>query len=116
MQRPFAVTILSWLFIAAGAVGLVYHAVGFRAGDPLADVILVLVVRALAIWGGIFALRGANWARWLLVAWMAYHVVISWGHSTSEVASHAILLLVTAIVYFRAPGSAWFRRGLVSGV
>ena len=116
MRRPFAVTILSWLFIAAGAVGLVYHAVGFRAGDPLADVILVLVVRALAVLGGVFALRGANWARWLLVAWMAYHLALGFGHSTSEIASHAILLLVTAIVYFRAPGSTWFRRGWVSGV
>ena len=117
MQRPLSVTILSWAFIAAGAVGLVYHAAGLRsgAGDRLDDVVLVLVLRALAIIGGAFALRGANWGRWLLLLWMAYHVVISVGHLSFEVVAHAIVLVVVAVVYFRAPGSAWFRRDIVSG-
>ena len=37
---------------------------------------------------------GHNWARWLLVAWLAFHVVVSGFHSMSEMAAHAVLLIV----------------------
>jgi len=114
MQRPLSVTILSWAFIAAGAVGLVYHVTELRSGDRPADVVLVLVLRMLAILGGGVALRGANWGRWLLLGWMAFHVVISFWHSASEVAAHAVLLIAVILVFFRAPGSAWFRRDAVT--
>jgi hypothetical protein len=109
MQRPRSVTILSWIFIAAGATGLAYHATVIEPGDRPGDVVLMLLVRALAITGGAFALRGANWARWLLAAWMTYHVVISVWDSAFAVAAHAMLLVVSMLVYFRAPASEWFR-------
>ena len=31
----------------------------------------------LAIVSGVFMLRGHNWARWLALVWMAFHVAIS---------------------------------------
>src|SRR3954469_12246021 len=98
-KRPLPVTIIGWLFIAAGTVGLVYHAREFKLGDPFDnEAVWVSVVRVLAIVGGVFVLRGRNWARWLLLLWMAVHVVLSVYHSLREVIMHA--LLTTVIAYF----------------
>ena len=108
-QRPLAVTILSWLFIAAGAVGLVYHASALPDENGVVAASVLLLIRALAIIGGGFALRGANWSRWLLLAWAGFHVVISLSELSSGVA-HTVLLIVVWYVYFRSPASAWFRR------
>lgn len=87
----------------------VFFVVIILAGDRPGEVVFVLLVRALGITGGAFALRGANWARWLLVASMTYHVVISARDSAFAVAAHAMLLVVSMFVYFRAPASEWFR-------
>ena len=71
-KRPRSVVLVSCLFIAAGILGFVYHASELKAQDPVqSDLILVLFIRLLAVVGGVFALRGANWARWLLLVWMA---------------------------------------------
>ena len=35
----------------------------------------------LAILSGVFMLRGQNWARWLALAWIAFHVIpVSYTH------------------------------------
>ena len=36
---------------------------------------------SLAIVCGVFLLRGHNWARWLALAWIAFHVVLSAFHA-----------------------------------
>lgn len=111
-RRPLSVTIIGWLFILAGAVGLVYHLSDLSMRDPFPnDSVWVLVVRALAIAGGIFCLRGMNSGRWLLVAWMAYHVVLSYFHSVSQTVMHAILLGVIVVALFHPRASSYFGRG-----
>jgi hypothetical protein len=107
-SRPFSVTVISCLFIAAGIIGIAYHASELR--NPFAsEAVWVLFVRLLAVVGGIAALRGANWGRWLLILWMAYHVVLSAFHSVAELAFHAVFLAVIAFVLLRTPASAYFR-------
>ena len=106
--RPPSVTAIGWLFIVAGTVGVTYHAKEFRI-PPSAEVLWVLLVRLLAIVCGLFVLRGANWARWLALAWVAYHVGLSALHSVSETAVHAALLAVVAFVLLRPRASAFFR-------
>jgi hypothetical protein len=64
----------------------------------------------LAILGGAFVLRGKNWARWLVLAWIAYHVVLSAFHHFFELAVHAALLAVFAYILFRPRASAYFQR------
>jgi len=101
------------LMIATGALGLVYHIREFNLQHPLAnDVLWILLLRLLAIVCGVFMLRGSDWARWLTLAWLAYHVVISMFHSMGEVAAHAILLAVFAFFLFR-PGATNYFRGTV---
>ncbi len=106
MKRPVVVTILGVLFIAAGLVGLAYH-LSERPVDRW--IVLVSFIRILAIVGGVFLLMGHNWARWLLVAWLAFHVAVSAFHSVSEMAAHAVLLMAVAYFVFTPPGSKYFQ-------
>ena len=109
-SRPLSVTVIGLLFIVAGAVGLAYHAKDLEVADPFKnDVVWVCLVRLLAIVFGVFTLRGRNWARWGLISWMAYHVLLSAYHSLREVLMHALLLAVFAWFLFRPVASAYFR-------
>jgi hypothetical protein len=108
--RPRSVTVISWLFIVAGIVGLVYHASELKTSGPLDyEAVWVLLLRLLAVIGGAFMLRGADWARWLVLAWIAYHVVLSAFHSWSETAVHAALLAGVAYLLLRPEAGAYFR-------
>ena len=108
--RPLHVTAFGWLFIAAGVVGLVYHATELRIPGPVdPEQVWVLLLRLLAIVGGAFLLRGAGWARWLVLAWIAYHVVLSAFHSSSDTLVHAALLALVAYGLLRSDAAAYFR-------
>jgi hypothetical protein len=108
-NRPLYVTVIAWLFVAAGVVGVAYHATELNVRSPFDDdVIWVLAVRLLAIVAGFFILRGANWARWLAIAWVAFHVILSAFHSVSQTVAHAMLFAVVAYVLLRPAASAYF--------
>src|SRR6188768_426590 len=108
-QRPLSVTLIGYLFIAAGVIGIIYHASELKdVATP--EVGLVLFVRVLAIIGGVFTLRGANWARWLVVTWIIYHVVLSFFHSTAEVIMHVILSIVVVICLFHPKANTYFKK------
>ena len=110
-KRPHSVTVIGCLFVAAGAVGFAYHLTEFKAEGPLQyDVVWVCFVRLLAVLGGVFMLRGRNWARWLLLLWMAFHVILSAFHSLSELLMHGLLFVVIAYFLFRPQASAYFWR------
>ena len=109
-RRPRSITIISWLFIAAGSIGLLYHLYEFSSRSPFDyGLVAILLIRLAAILAGVFMLRGANWARWLLVVWMAYHIVLSAFHSVTELAMHALLFGTVAYFLFRSQPSAYFR-------
>jgi hypothetical protein len=48
---------------------------------------------------GVFMLRGFNWARWMLVAWVGYHTFQSIAHTRFE-------LLFNALYYVHSPWEA----------
>ena len=54
-------------------------------------------------------LRGCNWARWLALAWIAFHVVLSAFHSLPEFALHAVLCAVFAYFLLRPDAALYFR-------
>ena len=109
-RRPLSITIIGWLFIGAGIIGFVYHATEFKIQRPVEyDLIWVSIVRLLAILSGVFLLRGSNWARWLLLIWLTYHVILSAFHSFFQLAMHGLLLGVIAYFLFRPQASAYFR-------
>lgn len=109
MKRPWAVTVLGSLFIVAGLVGLFYHVTQEKLGWGLA---LILLLRLLAVIGGIFLLLGHSWARGLTVGWLAFHVVVSAFHSMEQMAAHAVLLVIVIFFLFKKPEANYFRSAL----
>ena len=109
-KRPRSITVISWIFLAAGFIGLAYHATEFNAQSPFEyDVVWVCFVRLLAILCGVFMLRGSNWARWLLVVWLGYHVILSGLHTPFELLVHSLLFAGVLYFLFRPQASAYFR-------
>jgi hypothetical protein len=54
-------------------------------------------------------LRGHNWARWLALAWIGCHVILSAFHSVFEVAVHGLLFAAIAYFLFRPRATRYFR-------
>lgn len=105
-KRPLVLTLFGWFLILAGAVGFAGHFPIHRAWH--ADDAWPLGLELILLVAGVFILRRQNWARWLAVAWIAFHVALSFYHSLREVAVHTlILLLFVGILYHRA-ARVWF--------
>jgi hypothetical protein len=49
-----------------------------------------------------------NWARWLLVVWMAFHIVLSALHSLAEVLIHCVLFTAILYLLFRRQSEPYF--------
>jgi len=108
-KRPLTVSIVSFLYIAAGAIGLVYHLKEFKTSTPFqSEIVWISLVRLLAIVSGIFMLLGRSWARWLALAWITFHVVISFFHSWQQVVFHGLLLVLIAYFLYRPQAKAFF--------
>ena len=110
-KRPLSITILAWVYIAVGAAGFAYHLTDLRASEAFRyDGIWIELVRLLAVLAGAFMLRGHNWARWLALAWMALHVIVSAFHSLPECAIHGLFCAIIAWLLFRPPAARYFRQ------
>ena len=107
-SRPLAVIIIACVYILTGAFGFAAHLGDLRV--PQFDGIGVELIRLLAVVAGVFLLLGRNWARWLALAWMAFHVVISIFNSLGQVAVHGAFLAVIAWFLFR-PEVSWYFHG-----
>ena len=106
MQRPIPVTILGSSFIVVGTAGLVYH----LSQRPLDRwVALICLIEVIAVVGGVFLLKGRNWARWLMIGWLGFHVVETAFNSLADCIAHAGLLLVVAYFLFTPPDSQYFQ-------
>jgi len=106
-QRPLAVTCVAWLFIAVGTVGVIFHSPELLHLEK--DAFLIEFTELLAVFGGVFLLRGRNWARWLILAWMLFHVVISAFHPGKDLAFHIIIFAGIAWLLLRPDSSRYFR-------
>lgn len=106
MKRPFSVVFLGWLFIVVGLAALVYHLVKDRLDFWTIPIALVEII---AIVAGVFLLKGQGWARWLQLAWLAFHVVVSALNSLSSSVPHLVLLIAVGYFLFTPPDSSYFR-------
>lgn len=110
MKRPFAVTVVGVLMMAAGMSGM---AVGFvnakSMWPPEQDLIWIVIVDAIGITCGIFLLRGKNWARWLTVIWIGGHAAaLSFYAQKGAVAHLVIFALIGYLLIFRGDVREWF--------
>ncbi len=99
------------LFLVLGALDLYRGLAPLLTSVPrshmAADDALVLAIGIAAIIGGIYVMRGANWARWLLAVWMALHVAISIGQPSALVA-HVVIFGLVAYLLFNSRASTHF--------
>lgn len=107
-RRPLSVTIVGCIFLATGIFGSASHAAELRGNPVQYDVLWPLLISLVAVVCGIYLLRRSNWARWLAVAWLAFHVIISL-HSRKALLVHSALLAVFAYLLFRPAATAYFR-------
>jgi hypothetical protein len=105
MKRPFTVTFLGWLFIAVGQFALLYHLIKGRLDIWM---LVIALFEIIAIVAGIFLLKGRNWARWLSLAWIAFHVIARALNSLSASVPHLLLLIVVSYFLFTPPDSKYF--------
>ena len=101
---PLPVVVVACLYLLVGIGGFVVHFETLRAPDG----IWVEITECLAIVCGAFLLRARNWARWLAVAWMAFHVAISL-RVLPELAVHGLFLVLIVWCLFY-PGAGRFFR------
>jgi hypothetical protein len=104
-KRPFSILVLSCLYIAIGTMGFAYH-----FPRPLAfhyEDVWIEGTELLAFVAGVFMLRGHNWARWLALAWIAFHVAISFP-VVREIAIHSLFLAVIVWLLFQSRAGQYF--------
>ena len=106
MKRPFQITFLGWLFIAVGILSTIYHLLRGPLDHWTAPIVFV---GATAVVAGAFLLQGARWARWLVLVWLAFHVVVSALNSLSDALPHVVLLLVVGYFLLGPPTSRYFQ-------
>jgi hypothetical protein len=109
-KRPLSVTLIACLYIATGAFGLVSHLGQFSPRQPFQyDIVWASLVSLIALICGVYMLKANNWGRWLALAWIAFHVVLSVFHSRVELAIHAVLCAILAYFLLRPDATRYFR-------
>ena len=113
--RPLSLTVLSWLFIVFGAIALVaglWPLIHMNSAERVVEFEkhwMVHLSRTAQIIAGGFILRGKNWARWLLVVWLAFHVIVGALHSTFHLVTHAVVFAIGMFFLFRPNARDYFR-------
>jgi hypothetical protein len=108
MKRPIPVLIVVAVYLTVGVLGFVYHFNELTAGHP--DAIAIELTEFLAIVSGVGLLLRQNWARWLALAWVVFHVALSLFHPLRELLIHAALCILIAWLLFRPATARWFRQ------
>lgn len=110
-KRPFEVTVVSLLLIAIGIASIALNASALKppqAFEP--GNLAILGVRLLGILCGVFMFQRHNWARWLGLAWIAFHAVIGFLNSMGQGIVHALIFGMIGIALLQPGVNAWFRN------
>jgi len=107
-KRPVALMTVVVLYLLVGVAGFVYHLPELRVGHR--DAIAIELTEMLAAVAAVGLFCRANWARWLALAWVVFHVAISVFHPLRELLIHMALCIVIAWLLFRPATASWFRE------
>lgn len=109
-KRPIAVIIIGCLYMATGVFALAFHLIDFKPQRPFQyDIVWMALVNLMAIVCGVYLLRGYNWARWLALAWIGFHVALSIFHPPLELLVHSLLFIAVLYFLFRPQATQYFR-------
>lgn len=101
---PISVIVVAALYLSVGAGTFIFHLQDLRAADG----IWIEATELLAIVCGLFLLGAQNWARWLALAWMTFHVLLNLG-DLRQLAVHGAFLVFIVWALFRAEANRFFR-------
>jgi hypothetical protein len=107
MKNYVAVIVVAFLFVLVGIGAGIAQFPRLMAGYH--EAIGMEITEAAAIVTGVCLLLRQGWARWLAVAWMAFHVAISFS-DPGKVIVHAVLCGLIAWALFRPESRGWFRK------
>jgi hypothetical protein len=100
---PISVIVVAALYLSVGVGTFVFHFKDLRAPGG----IWIEATELLAIVCGLFLLGAQNWARWLAIAWMTFHVLLSLG-DWRQLAVHAAFLVFVAWALFRGDANRFY--------
>jgi hypothetical protein len=124
--RPISITIIGWILIVLGTLGLLDSIIATMVTNPSTDEILaqspipIPIQHAMSIAGsvvtlvsGYFLLRGRNWARYLYVVWSAIGMVVALLTTRMKIMliPGAIIFFVIAFFLFHPTSNAFFVSG-----
>ncbi len=107
MKLPIPVMIVACVYLLVGVGGFFVHFPELTAGHR--DAIAIELTELLAVVAAAGLLLRQNWARWLALAWVVFHVVISLFHPLRELLIHAALCVLIAWLLFRPATAGWFK-------
>ena len=109
-KRPISVLLVALLYIAVGTIGSAYHFTEVYARDTFHyDGLLIELTELCALACGAFMLRGQNWARWVAVAWIAFHVILCAFQALQPFLIHCVLCGLIAWAVFHPQAARYFR-------
>jgi hypothetical protein len=106
-RRPISVLFVSCLYIAVGTLGFVVNFPKLIALQH--ESLWIELTELFALVAGAFLFRGRNWARWLALVWMAFHVAISFP-VVRQVVIHSMIFALIAWVLLRPDARRYFTR------
>jgi hypothetical protein len=110
-KRPISITILASVYLMTGTVGFAVHFNEILARHAFQyDDALIELTELTAIVCGVFMLQGRNWARWLALAWIAFHAAFSLFDSLQKGAVHGLFLVLIAYFLFRPDARTYFQH------
>ena len=107
-KRPLSVLIVACVYLLVGIGGFVAHFDSLLARNAFSEGASIEATELAAVIAGMFLLRAQNWARWLALVWIVFHVVLSFG-KLAELAIHCVFCAGIAWALFRPSANQYFR-------
>src|SRR5579859_6872899 len=108
IKRPWPVIVIASLYLLVGIVGFGFHFPELLARHP--DALAIEATELLALVSAVGLIMRQNWARWLAVAWILFHVGLSLFHPLRELAVHIAFCILIAWALFQPDSRRWFNR------
>jgi hypothetical protein len=120
-SRPVSITVIAWIIIVTSAMSLV--STFFLIKNPTAQELMaksamplpvqygmIFIGLLVGVVGGIFMLKGANWARLLYVGWSIVGFVVSFITTPGKLMMLPGMIFLAVIVFFlfRPNANAFF--------
>lgn len=105
---PWPVIVIACLYLLVGIGGFALHFPELLAWHP--DAIGIEVTELIAVVCGVFLLQRRNWARWLTLMWIIFHVGLSLFDPIGKLLIHAAFCVLIAWALFQDESERWFQR------